>query len=152
MGFPVFSMQKLVAKYGKPKMPKAPNEKESFDPEAFKQRVQEVGEEQAEAFLTFLLLNIESNTYGFTLKPETIQRKGSDTPWIETKQLVNAIERRGAEVGFKSGRHKSGLTFEHLAMILEYGMKERGIPPRDVFRRSFADFKKEMIKNVIETF
>lgn len=155
MGIPRITPAALLAKFRPPdwnKQMPASQRPKFLTATEFKNYIAFISEENAYAFLKFLLDNIESNKYKFTLQPATIKIKGHNIPWIETKELISNLEVFKDTVRFKKGVHSSGLSYEMLAMILEYGQKEKGIPPRDVFRRSFEDFKPMMIGNVIGNF
>lgn len=110
-----------------------------------------LGEEIAEDFKDKVIENIEDNTYGFTIKEETARRKGSDTPLIDTHQLVDAIYREGTTVSVEdSSRGDSPLTNLQLAMVHEYGVKDKGIPARPVWRNTYADFREEAQSRIKE--
>ena len=158
MGFikPILTLAGLKAKYKPPDWEKqlpASKRPDFLSADEFRQYVQVVSEDNAFEFYKFLLNNIMTNRYKFKLAASTIQMKGSAIPWVDTKELINHIIFKKDEVKMAKGKHsKSKLTYETLAMILEYGQKERGIPPRDVFRRSFDEFKETMITNVLDSF
>lgn len=141
MGIAKFTLGTIESMFGKPKYTLPNSLKPGFSVKGYQKHLEQVSEDIAEAFLQFLKSAIESNTYGFKDDPKTVAMKSGSIPWIDTKELINALERQGYFVMFKSGNHKGGLSYEHLAMILEYGMKEKGIPPRPVFRKSFEDFQ-----------
>lgn len=121
----------------------------------FKEDMKQLGEEIAEDFKNKVIENIEGNTYGFTIKEETARRKGSDVPLIDTHQLVDAIYRDGTTVSVEdSSRGDSLLTNLQLAMVHEYGVKDKGIPARPVWRNTYADFREEAqerIKKFLKT-
>lgn len=121
----------------------------------FKEDMKQLGEEIAEDFKNKVIENIEDNTYGFTIKEETARRKGSDVPLIDTHQLVDAIYRDGTTVSVEdSSRGDSLLTNLQLAMVHEYGVKDKGIPARPVWRNTYADFREEAqerIKKFLKT-
>lgn len=110
----------------------------------FKNDMQRLGEEIAEEFKETIVENIENNTYGFTIKESTARRKGSDTPLINTHQLVDAIYREGTIVSVEdSSRSDSPLTNLQLAVVHEYGVKDKGIPARPVWRNTYRDFRED---------
>lgn len=160
MGFlkPTLTLATLKAKFGVPNWVKQlkPSERPDFsflNPDEFRQYVNIVSQDNALRFHQFLLENIISNKYKFSNAPATIKMKGSNVPWIDTRELIHHIEVVNDQVRMAKGKHKKAqISYEALAMILEYGVKDRGIPPRDVFRRSFADFKEKMITNVLDAF
>lgn len=142
MGLVKFTLSKVRAMYGTPKYKVPAAKRPAFRVTGFQDYVEGIGEDLALMFLNFVIDNIRTNRYGFTLNPATVKRKKGTLPWINTEELLDALVVEGATVRFKKGVHKgTQLTYGELALILEYGMKERGMPPRAVFRRSFEDFK-----------
>lgn len=104
--------------------------------------MQRLGEDIAEEFKETIVENIENNEYGFSLAQSTVAKKGSDIPLIDTHQLVDAIYRDGTTVSVEdSPRDDSPLTNLELAMVQEYGTKDKHIPARPVWRNTFKDFK-----------
>ena len=104
--------------------------------------MQRLGEEIAEEFKETIVENIETNRYGYDLDRTTIERKGSDVPLVGTHQLVDAIYRDGTTVSVKdSARDDSPLSNLELAIVQEYGTKDKHIPARPVWRETFKDFK-----------
>ena len=116
--------------------------------------MQHLGEEIAEEFKETVINNIENNEYGFPLAESTVKRKGSSTPLIDSGQLVDSIYREGTSVSVKNTpRDDSPLTNLELAMVQEYGTKDRHIPARPVWRNTFRDFKEtahERISDFLE--
>lgn len=123
--------------------------------EDFLADMQRLGEDIAEEFKETIIENIEDNKYGYELAESTINQKGSDTPLVNTHQLVDAIYREETTVSVEdSARDDSGLTNLELAMVQEYGTKDRHIPARPVWRNTFRDFKetaREKITDFLET-
>lgn len=118
----------------------------------FKDDMQRLGEEIAEEFKETIVENIENNTYGFTIKESTARRKGSDIPLIDTHQLVDAIYQEGTVVSVEdSSRSDSPLTNLQLAIVHEYGVKDKGIPARPVWRNTYRDFR-DVAKGRIRSF
>lgn len=104
--------------------------------------MQRLGEEIAEEFKETIVENIETNRYDYDLDRTTIERKGSDVPLVDTHQLVDAIYRDGTTVSVKdSARDDSPLSNLELAIVQEYGTKDKHIPARPVWRETFKDFK-----------
>lgn len=104
--------------------------------------MQRLGEEIAEEFKETIVENIETNRYGYELKQSTIYRKGSDVPLVDSHQLVDAIYRDGTTVSVEdSARDDSPLSNLELAIVHEYGTKDKHIPARPVWRETFKDFK-----------
>lgn len=116
--------------------------------------MQQLGEEIAEEFKDTIVENIESNHYGYTLEQSTIDKKGSDIPLLDTHQLVDAIYREGTTVSVEdSSRSDSPLSNLELAIVHEYGTKDKHIPARPVWRETFRDFKstaREKISSFLE--
>lgn len=119
-----------------------------------KEDMQRLGEEIAEDFKDTIVENIETNRYGYELKQSTINRKGSDVPLVDSHQLVDAIYRDGTTVSVEdSARDDSPLSNLEIAIIQEYGTKDRHIPARPVWRETFKDFKdvaRERISSFLE--
>ena len=117
--------------------------------------MQRLGEDIAAEFMDTIIENIETNRYGYSLAKTTVQRKGHQIPLIDTHQLVDAIYRKGTKVSVnKSRREGSDLTNLELAMIQEYGTKDKHIPARPVWRDTFGDFRKvaeKRIEDFLET-
>lgn len=104
--------------------------------------MQRLGEEIAEEFKETIVENIENNRYGYELKQSTIDKKGSDVPLVASHQLVDAIYRDGTIVSVEdSARDDSPLSNLELAIVQEYGTKDKHIPARPVWRETFTDFK-----------
>lgn len=124
----------------------------SVDAKDFVSDMEELGSSVAKDFKVAVKENIRKNKYGFKLKEATVRRKGSDTPLIDSGELVDSIYRRKTKVSVKdTPREDSTLTNLELALVHEYGAKDVGIPPRPVFRNTFRDFK-HPAKNKLETF
>lgn len=114
--------------------------------------MERLGEDIAEEFKVTVIENIEENKYGFELSESTVRRKGSDTPLIDTHQLVDAIYREGTTVSVEdSPRDDSPLSNKELAIVHEYGVKDHNIPARPVWRNTFRDFE-EVARERIEEF
>lgn len=114
--------------------------------------MQRLGEEIAEEFKETIVENIETNRYGYELKQSTIDRKGSDVLLVDSHQLVDAIYRDGTTVSVEdSARDDSPLSNLELAIVQEYGTKDKHIPARPVWRETFKDFK-EVARERISSF
>lgn len=114
-----------------------------------KKDIKALGEEIAEEFKEKVENNIRENKYGFTLSDVTIRKKGHDIPLIDTEELIGAIYQEGTEVSVEeSQRNDSELTNKQLAIVHEYGVKDKGIPARPVWRRTFEDFRPTAEKRV----
>lgn len=115
--------------------------------------MQNLGEEIAEDFKETITSNIEENTYGFENAPSTLNRKSGDTPLIDSHELVDSIYREGTVVSVENTpRNDSSLTNLELAMVLEYGTKDKHIPARPVWRNTYRDFKEEAREKVEQFF
>lgn len=107
-----------------------------------KEDMQRLGEEIAEEFKDTVIENIETNRYGYDLKQSTIDRKGSAIPLVDSHKLVDSIYRDGTTVSVEdTPRDDSPLSNLELAMVHEYGTKDKGIPARPVWRQTFKDFE-----------
>lgn len=110
-----------------------------------------LGEEIAEDFKDTIIENIESNRYGYNLSQSTIDRKGSDIPLIATHEMVDSIYRDGTFVSVEdSQRDDSDLTNLELAIVHEYGTKDKHVPSRPVWRETFKDFKETARERISE--
>lgn len=129
------------------KVPDALKKKPGFklpDVSAFKDDMEALGEQIADGFKDKVIENIETNAYGFSIKEETAKRKGSDLPLIDTGQLIGAIYRDGTTVSVEdSPRKDSPLSNKELAIVHEYGTKDKHIPARPVWRNTFEDYREE---------
>ncbi len=104
--------------------------------------MERLGEEIAEEFKGTIIDNIENNRYGYTLSQSTIDKKDSSTPLIDSHKLVDAIYRDGTTVSVEeSMRDDSSLSNLELAIVHEYGTKDKHIPARPVWRETFREFK-----------
>lgn len=115
----------------------------------FRDDMKQLGERIAEEFKETIEDNIRENHYGFSLADSTIQKKGHDVPLIDSEELVEAIFVDGTTVSVEdTPREDSSLTNLELAMVHEYGTKDRHIPARPVWRNTFRDFKPEARKQI----
>lgn len=117
--------------------------------------MQRLGEDIAEGFKDTVVENIETNRYKFELAPATIQRKGSPAPLVDTHQMVDAIYREGTVVSVEdTPRDDSPLTNKQLAIVQEYGTKDKHIPARPVWRNTFKEYRgsaQEQIQTFLKT-
>ena len=122
--------------------------------EGFLSDMEKLGEEIAEGFKETIVENIESNRYGYTLEQSTIKKKGSDIPLVDSHLLVDAIYREGTTVSVEdSPRDDSPLSNLELAIVQEYGTKDKHIPARPVWRETFKDYEdvaRERISSFLE--
>ena len=156
MAMPILSVVKRIAKSAEVRISTRPD-KRFKKPKVswFKEDMERLGEEIAEEFKDTVTNNIEENRYGFANAESTIKGKGSDTPLIDTGELVGAIYRDGTTVSVEdSPRDDSSLTNLELAIVQEYGTKDKHIPARPVWRETFKDFKEvaeDKISDFLET-
>lgn len=149
----------LVAKVVGMKIPKSklkpPRGFKVPDVNAFKEDMERLGEDIAEGFKEKVIENIEANKFGYALAPATIQKKGSDTPLIDTHQLVDAIYREETTVSVEdTPRSDSPLTNKELAIVQEYGTKDKHIPARPIWRNTFDEYKaeaKQQVQDFLDT-
>lgn len=149
----------LVAKVVGIKIPKSrlkpPQGFKVPDVSAFKEDMERLGEDIAEGFKEQVIENIEDNKFGYALAPSTIQKKGSNTPLIDTHQLVDAIYREETTVSVEdTPRSDSSLTNKELAIVQEYGTKDKHIPARPVWRTTFDEYEEEarqQVKDFLDT-
>lgn len=117
--------------------------------EHFVNDMRRLGEEIAEEFKEQIIENIEDNVYGFKNAESTVKKKGSDTPLIDSRQMVDSIYREGTTVSVENTpRNDSPLSNLEMAIVHEYGVKDRGIPPRPVWRNTFRDMKPRARKEI----
>lgn len=150
MALPILAVVKKMAKSAAVKITARPD-KRFKRPKVrwLKEDMQRLGEDIAEEFKETIVENIETNRYGYKLKQSTIDKKGSDTPLVDTHQLVDAIYRDGTTVSVEdSPRDDSSLSNLELAIVHEYGTKDRHIPARPIWRDTFRDFKKTARKRI----
>lgn len=138
--------RRLPSKYTNISKADAPD---NFNADKIQAELDKIAEQNAEEFLQLLITNIRSNKYGFVLDPSTVKRKGSDTPLINQEYLINSLERQGTIVTIKEGTHPSGIKMLELAMMLEYGRKDKHIPAFPVARNTFEDFAPEAEANLL---
>lgn len=152
MALPILPVVKRMAKSAAVRIKSRPDRRfKKPNVKDFKSDMQRVSEDLAEEFKKTIIQNIEQNVYGFRLDDSTIRRKNSDIPLIDTKQMVKAIYRKGTTVSVKDSPHSgSSLTNRELAIVHEYGTKDKGIPSRPVWRNTFRDFKKTAKKRVLK--
>ena len=118
----------------------------------FQADMQRLGEDIAEEFKERVKTNIRENTYNFPLAESTKRRKGSSTPLIDTGEMLDSIYRDGTTVSVEdTPRNDSPLTNLELAIVHEYGTKDKHIPARPVWRNTFDDFRKDA-KDEVERF
>jgi hypothetical protein len=68
----------------------------------------------------------------------TIAKKGSDTPYIDTGELMANIEVVGNRVQPVDGEHSSGFSYEELFHLLEWGSLDKHIPARRLFKKTLT--------------
>lgn len=153
MAMPILSIVRRIAKSAEVRISARPDKRFKKPKVAWlKEDMERLGEEIAEEFKETIVENIKENRYGFDNAESTIKRKGSDIPLIDSGQLVDSIYRDGTTVSVEnSARDDSSLTNLELAILQEYGTKDRHVPARPVWRETFKDFK-EVAENKISDF
>lgn len=143
MALPIIAAVRKMAKSAEVRIATRPDRRfKRAETRWLKEDMQRLGEEIAEDFKETIIENIETNRYGYDLKQSTIDRKGSAIPLVDSHQLVDAIYRDGTTVSVEdSTRDDSPLTNLELAIVHEYGTKDKHIPARPVWRDTFRDFK-----------
>lgn len=155
MALPIIAAVRKMAKSAEIRIATRPDKRfKRPKVEWLKEDMQRLGEDIAEEFKETIVENIETNRYGYELKQSTIDRKGSDVPLVDSHQLVDAIYRDGTTVSVEdSARDDSPLSNLELAIVHEYGTKDKHIPARPVWRDTFKDFKetaRERISSFLE--
>ena len=143
MALPILAVVRKMAKSAAVKIAARPDKRfKKSEVRWLKEDMQRLGEDIAEEFKETIVDNIETNRYGYDLKQSTIDKKGSDVPLVDSHQLVDAIYRDGTIVSVEdSARDDSPLSNLELAIVHEYGTKDRHIPARPVWRDTFKDFE-----------
>lgn len=119
--------------------------------EDFKSDMQRLGEDIAEEFKEKIVENIRKNKFGFHLKESTVKRKGHSIPLIDGEELLEAIYREETTVSVEdTPRADSGLTNKELAIVHEYGTKDKHIPARPIWRKTYRDFKATAQNHITE--
>lgn len=108
----------------------------------------------AQRFRKTLISNIDANKYGFTLSKAWLgvkRARGWDMrPFIAEGYYKSKISIFVSDnhlvVGFKStDRHpRTGKTMRDIAVALEFGVADRNIPPRPLWRRTTDEFFKDL--------
>lgn len=152
MALPIVAAVKRMAKSASVRIKLRPDKRfKQPKIKALKSDMQRLGEEIAEEFKETIIENIETNRYGYELSQSTIDRKGSDVPLVDSHQLVDAIYREGTTVSVEDTPRGDGdLTNLQLAIIQEYGTKDRHIPARPIWRDTFRDFESTAKRRVEE--
>lgn len=110
-----------------------------------REEVEKMPTEFAQEYKRRLLDNIRKNKYQIKLAPSTIRKKGSSVPMIDTGELIQAIVLDGSKVFLKDGTHKSGLSYNELGNILEYGRLDGHIVGNWVWGRTYNEFLTEYV-------
>ena len=114
--------------------------------------MQRLGQEIAEEYKETIVQNIEENKFGFSIKEGTLRNRGDGPPLMDTRELVDAIYREGTTVSVEdTPRSDSSLSNLELAMVHEYGTKDKHIPARPVWRQTYREFR-PLAKQQIEDF
>ena len=130
---------------------KKPKGFKPINPKLLKEDMERLGMDLAKGFKDAVVENIKDNKFGYANAASTILRKGSDTPLIDTGELVDSIQADGTLVFVEdTPREDSTLTNKELAIVLEYGTKDKHIPPRRVWRKTFDDYRRYASEHVLE--
>lgn len=156
MALPILSVVRRMAKSAEVKIAARPDKRFKRPKVAWlKEDMERLGEEIAEEFKETITENIQENKYGYHNSDSTVRKKGRDTPLVDTGELVGAIYRDGTTVSVAdTPREDSSLTNLELAIVQEYGTKDKHIPARPVWRETFKDFKgvaEDKISTFLET-
>lgn len=117
----------------------------------------------ADKYYKQIISNIDQNRYGFHLSSAWLKIKevnGWDSrPFIAEGYYRDNIEIFTKDghltVGFKEGKThpRSGITYGELALLLEYGRLDKGLPARPLWRNTieefFADLNPTITKEII---
>ena len=123
----------------------------------FQGNLDKLAEKLAHVFILRLKQNMRKNKFNFSLAASTIQSRLSrgkgTTPLIDSGAYISNIVRKKFRVYVQKGIHpKSGtLSFEELSNILEYGRRDKSVPPFPLWRNTFEDCQKEF-EEVVEKF
>lgn len=119
----------------------------------FKEDMQRLGEDIAQEFMETVIDNMENNKFGYRNRESTLLKKRGNTPLIDSGKMRDAIYRDGTLVSVEdSARDDTSLTNKQLAIILEYGTKDRHIPARPLWRTTFREFKPIAQKRIMDFF
>ena len=156
MGLPILPVIRRRASLASSKIAKTPPKGyKRQNPSHFKEDMQRLSEDIAEEFKELVIKNIEENTYEYALSEDTIKRKNSETPLIDSHEMVDAIYREGTTVSVEdTPRDDSPLTNLELAIVHEYGTKDLHIPARPVWRETFSDFEdtaRDKVQSFLDT-
>jgi hypothetical protein len=129
--------------------------KPKFNDKDFLKGVHNLEKDIAKNFHKTLLNNFRKNTYGYSLPEKTIATKTGrykNVPLVRTAEYITkGIVVDGKSVRVKEGKHKSGIEYEELASIHEFGRRDKSIPARPVWRKTFTAYK-PTAKSMVEKF
>jgi hypothetical protein len=110
----------------------------------FDEQAKALSDKLAHRFMKQLISNIKKNKFGYKLAEDTIKRKvavgAPITPFIFTGELLKSLYVKNGAVKVKRGKHPTGLTYSELWFILEFGRRDKLIPPRPVWKETYKDF------------
>lgn len=117
-----------------------------LDEKSIAKALKSASEEIAKGYRRLLISNIKTNKFKFRLAASTINsrvlRGRSTTPLVDSGSYVRSIIIKDkTEVTVRQGKHPSGLTYEELTFILEYGRRDKGVRSFPVWRKTWEEFK-----------
>ena len=65
---------------------------------------------------------------------------------IDTREFIKSIYLEGNKVKVRDGTTVSGISFEELANILEFGRRDKGFRGFPVWRKTLEEFQKDIPK------
>lgn len=113
---------------------------------ALKKKFEALAPVFAKEFHALLIKNIKTNKFGYSLSDKTLMQRvrsgnSSDTPLVDSGEYLKNIILRGTKVMVSDGVHPSGISYEELSYVLEYGRLDKSIPAYAVWRKTMKEFK-----------
>lgn len=150
MGFivPLMSLGRAKTLFGSPKIAKPKMSEVNEITNAFMNRASTIEEENAQGFFELLMDNIITNKYHL---PDSEKQNPDDEeiPSYNFEDLIEGIEIEGTSVTISDENSIFGVPYRDIAYLLEYGRKDKGISPKDVFRKTFKEYKKIAADNIL---
>ena len=145
------SLSRARSLFGSPNIPRNPMNFPDPDDVVndFMDRKDEIEQQNANEFLDLLLFNIESNAFGFNQTETETQQQTNDTPVVNPEDIADGLYVDGNNVTVSNEKGIGGISFMDLVFLLEYGRKDKGIPPKDVFRKTHEQFRKQAVQNIL---
>lgn len=118
-------------------------------PGKLKLKAAELSEAIAYEFKRRIEVAIKTNKYGYNLSEKTIRNRlmlgvKSATPYLFRGDLLSSLIVKDGSLTVKKGVHYSGLTYEELWFMLEFGRRDKGIPARPIWRPTYQEFLPEI--------